>query len=492
VIRKTQPSRSQKGCVEVEAGMRERLTQDPHRPCYHFLPPANWMNDPNGLIQWHGRYHLFYQYNPQGPFFGKMHWGHAVSQDLVYWTDLPIALAPTPGTADEDGCWSGCTVNDNGIPTVIYTGFQGGKQLPCVAMSQDDKDLITWEKYPGNPVIATPPSDLAVTGFRDHAVWREGDTWYQIVGSGIQDAGGTALLYHSPDLVSWQYMHPICVGDKNETGEMWECPDLFRLGDKHVLVLSPVPLRKAMYFVGTYADYKFTPEIQGVLDYGGHFYAPQTMLDEKGRRLMWGWLWEGRSDKAQREAGWAGVMSLPRVLFSRRDDLLDVAPAPELQALRKNRYRLTDVAIPTGSPKVLADVQDDALEILAEFELGDADAVGVKVRCSPDGAEQTLVIYDRMSQRLEIDRERASLDPEARRDRRGGPLGLDDGETLKLHIFLDRSVVEAFGNDQICVTSRIYPSRPDSLGVDVFTRAGDARLVALDVWHMRSIWPKVG
>jgi beta-fructofuranosidase len=470
--------------------MRERLAQDPHRPGYHFLPPANWMNDPNGLIQWQGQYHLFYQYNPEGPFFGKMHWGHAVSEDLVYWTDLPIALAPTPGTADEDGCWSGCTVNDNGTPTIIYTGFQGGKQLPCVAMSAGD--LVTWEKYPGNPVVPSPPSDLEIVGFRDHAVWRERDTWYQIIGSGINGVGGTAFLYRSPDLIHWDYMHPIYVGESSETGEMWECPDLFPLGDEHVLVLSPMPLRKAIYLVGTYADHKFTPETEGVLDYGGHFYAAQTMLDDKGRRLMWGWLWEGRSDRSQREAGWAGVMSLPWVLSSRRDGLLGLALAPELQTLRKDLFRLTDVPIATGSLNVLPDVKGDALEILAEFELGDADAVGVKVRCSPDGVEQTLVIYDRMSQRLEIDRECASLDPEVQRDRRGGPLQLDNGETLKLHIFLDRSVVEVFGNNRVCVTSRIYPSRPDSLGIDVFTHTSDASLVGLDVWQMGSIWPKVG
>lgn len=474
----------------MENHVQERLFHDRHRPIFHFLPPSNWMNDPNGLIQWQGRYHLFYQYNPEGPFFGKMHWGHAISQDLVHWTDLPIALAPTPGTADEDGCWSGCTVNDNGVPTVIYTGFQGGKQLPCVATGRDD--LITWEKHPDNPVIPSPPPGLDVVGFRDHVVWREGDTWYQLIGSGIRDIGGTALLYRSPDLIQWDYMHPMCVGESSETGEMWECPDLFPLGDKHVLVISPVLLRKAMYFVGTYTDHKFTPETQGVVDFGGHFYAPQTMLDDKGRRLMWGWLWEGRSDKAQREAGWAGVMSLPRVLSCHPDGSLGVAPAPELKTLRDRHCELTDILLTPSSSNVVADIQGDALEIFVEFELGEADAVGMKVRCSRDDTEQTLIVYDRVSQRLEIDRERASLDPEVQRDRRGGPLPLASEETLKLHVFLDRSVVEVFGNNRMCVTSRIYPTRPDSLGVDVFTCKGNARLIALDVWRMQSIWLKGG
>jgi len=244
-----------------------------------------------------------------------------------------------------------------------------------------------------------------------------------------------------------------------------------------------------MYFFGTFSDHKFTPETQGVVDYGGHFYAPQTMLDEKGRRLMWGWLWEGRSDKAQREAGWAGVMSLPRVLSHHPGGSLGVAPAPELKTLRGRHYGLTDVLLTPSSSNVLADFQGDALEIFVEFELGEADAVGVKVRCSQDDTEQTLIVYDRASQRLEIDRERSSLDPEVQRDRRGGPLLLGSKETLKLHVFLDRSVVEVIGNNRVCVTSRIYPTRPDSLGVKVFTRTGNARLIAVDVWTMRSIWP---
>jgi beta-fructofuranosidase len=466
--------------------MREALAQDSHRPTYHFLPPANWMNDPNGLIQWKGDYHLFYQHNPREAAFGLMHWGHAVSNDLVHWSHLPLALTPTPGTADEHGCWSGCTVNHDGTPSVIYTGLQEGEQLPCLAASDDD--LFTWKKHPDNPVIASPPPELDVMGFRDHSVWREGGRWYQIIGSGIRDLGGTALLYHSTDLLQWEYLHPLCIGDKDETGEMWECPDLFPLGDMHVLMISPVPLRQALYFVGTYADHKYTAEAKGVLDYGGHFYAPQTMLDNQGRRLVWGWLWEGRSDEAQRAAGWAGVMSLPRILTLRPDGLVGQQPAPELEVLRGQHRQWCDVLLTPDSSGLLTGVKGDALEISAEFRLGDADAVGLKVRCSPDGAEQTIVLYDTAAGCLEIDRERASLDAAAGRELHGGPLGVGTDESLKLRVFLDRSVLEVFANDHVCVTSRIYPSRTDSLGLDVFAWGGDARLDILDVWAMGSIW----
>lgn len=267
---------------------------DAHRPQYHFLPPANWMNDPNGVIQWRGRYHLFYQHNPNGAFWGTMHWGHAVSDDLVHWTHLPIALAPTPGGPDWDGCFSGCAVDDLGLPRVLYTGVH--PQVQCLATGSDD--LCRWKKHPANPVIAGPPADLDVLGFRDPCVWQEGEMWYALIGSGIRDVGGTALLYRSPDLVEWQYMHPLCIGDKAETGEMWECPDLFPVRDRHVLLVSPIPLRKALYFVGSYAGHRFEPSFCAPLDAGGYFYAPQTLIDDRGRRLMWGWIWEGRDEEA--------------------------------------------------------------------------------------------------------------------------------------------------------------------------------------------------
>jgi beta-fructofuranosidase len=110
---------------EVSLQQRRKLAHDFHRPSYHFLPPANWMNDPNGLIQWGNQYHLFFQHNPESAGFGTMRWGHAVSNDLIHWRDLPLALTPTPGGPDERGCWSGCAVNNNGVPTIIYTAVRG-------------------------------------------------------------------------------------------------------------------------------------------------------------------------------------------------------------------------------------------------------------------------------------------------------------------------------------------------------------------------------
>jgi beta-fructofuranosidase len=453
------------------------------------------MNDPNGVIQWAGTYHLFYQHNPQAAVWGVISWGHATSTDLVHWTHQPLALVPTPGAYDGDGCWSGYTVDNAGVPTILYTGVHDGAQRPCLATG--DADLRTWQKYPGNPVIAAPPADLDVVGFRDHTVWREGAFWYQGIGSGIRGVGGAVLLYRSLDLIHWEYLHPLCAGTRDpfariNTGMMWECPDFFPLGDRHVLLLSVEDAQRglyAVYFTGTYAGQRFTPESVQWLDYGLSFYAPLTLRDAAGRRLLWGWLREERTAAAQQAAGWSGVMSLPRVLTLRSDGVLEQRPAPELAGLRGTHYRQVDLALRQDTVVPLPDIAGDSLEIQAEFALGSATSVGFSVRCSPDGQEQTRIVYYPIAQRLCVDTTQSSLDPDAPGSDQRGLLALAPGEPLRLHIFLDRSVLEVFANDRACLTRRLYPTRPDSRQIAIVAAGGSAQLLALDIWPLASIWP---
>jgi beta-fructofuranosidase len=447
------------------------------------------MNDPNGLFQWKGQYHLFYQYNPNGPFHRTIHWGHAVSPDLAHWTHLPAALAPTPGGPDQNGCWSGCMVDNDGTPTMIYTGVQ--PQAQCLAWSDDD--LLTWKKYPGNPVLPAPPPHLDLAGhpwdWRDPWVWRDNGLWYLLVGSGIRNAGGTALLYQSPDLLQWEYLQPILIGNQAELGEVWECPNLFRLGEKHVLLVSVIPeFRHTYYLVGAYADHTFTPETVGKTDFGPYFYAALTMLDDQGRRLMWGWLKEGRADQAQRAAGWAGVMSLPRILSTGPGGILRMAPVPELEALRDRHYAWTDVTLTPDSAGLLNGVPGNCLEIMAEFEPAETGQFGFWTHSAPDKAERTLIAYDFARQCLAVDRSHSSLSTSVDREIQTAPLPLAAGELLSLHIFIDGSVIEVFGGSRVCLTSRVYPTRPDSSGLEPTAFNGCARLKSLDVWTMSSIW----
>ena len=466
---------------------RQSLISDSHRPLYHFLPPANWMNDPNGLIQWRGQYHLFHQYNPFEPVWGYMHWGHAVSDDLVHWRDLPLALTPEPGSDRHDGCWTGCAVNNGGIPTMVYTEVQGKKEMVFLATSRDD--LHSLQKDQRNPVIAAPPSELNSPGFRDPFVWREEEEWKMVIGAGVAGVGGVVLLYRSPDLYQWEYLGPLFSGTA-ELGAMWECPNFFPLDDhwlsnsKFVLIISTFP--RVVYFVGDYDGRRFTPTRQGELDGGGHLYAPLTFLDDLRRRILFGWLLEGRSESAQHAAGWAGVMSLPRIISLGSDGGLEFEPVPEIERLRGEHSGFDPMTL--NSREATIPVIGNCLEIKAVYEPGQGKC-GLKLCCSPDSAEQTVIGYDSQTQQLYCDRERSSLSQEVKRDLFQLPLQLEAGESLNLHIFLDRSVVEVSANERICLTSRIYPERIDSLGVRVFAEGGEARLKAMEAWRMKAIWP---
>src|SRR5664279_4231135 len=181
-----------------------KLAADPLRPQFHLLPTRNWMNDPNGPIYWKGQYHMFFQYNPNAAVWGDMHWDHAISPDMVRWKHLPVALAPTPGGADKDGCFTGSMVDDKGVPTILYTGVN--PEVQCLATSRDPL-LRSWDKV-AKAVIPTPPTGMQVVGFRDPCPWREGDWWYMGIGSGIKKKGGMVLLYRSKDLRDWEYLHP--------------------------------------------------------------------------------------------------------------------------------------------------------------------------------------------------------------------------------------------------------------------------------------------
>jgi beta-fructofuranosidase len=454
---------------------------DPHRPRYHFTAPAGWLNDPNGLIQWRGRYHLFYQHNPNGAFWGTMHWGHAVSDDLVRWEHLPIALAPGPEPYDDAGVFSGITLVHDGTPTIMYTATSGEHFDPTVALATAlDDDLIAWRKDPANPVLR-PPAGVELTGFRDHAAWREGEWWHQVIGAGVKGVGGQVLLYRSSDLRAWEALGPILTGDLAESGEMWECPDLFPLGDRHALVLSPIPLERTIIMTGRFDGRTFTPERTDELDNAGSLYAPQSFRDGAGRRIMFGWLRENRGREAQLAAGWSGAMSLPRLLTLGPDGAPRYAPAPEVESLRGARADASAQDILPGLTSLNAP-RGDTLELLAEIDLAGAESAGLVLRMTPDGAEQTLVTYDRRGGALVVDRTRASLDEGTARDVRATPLALAQGEPLRLRVFVDRSVIEVFAGERACMTARVYPTRPDALSVGLVASGGAARLLALRAW----------
>jgi len=466
--------------------------QDPHRPAFHFLPEKHWMNDPNGLIQWEGQYHMFYQYNPHGAFHGTIHWGHAISRDLVHWEYLPIALAPTPDGVDKDGCWSGCAVNNNGAPTLLYTGVY--PQVQCIATSSDD--LLTWQKHP-HPVITAPPPEIEVHAggeIRDPFVWKEKDQWYMLLGSRIEGAGGLILLYRSEDLLHWEYLHPLLTGDANQmepfwTGTMWECPNFIDFGEKRTLIISvqehPAKPLFAAYFTGRYEEERFIPETQDVLVHGAYFYAPQVMRADDGRYIMWGWIQEGRSHNQSLAAGWNGVMSLPIQVSLFEDGKLSLEPVKELEALRQEHYHFENLYITpeTGLP---LDIQGDCFEVQVQFPADLQTQVGLMLRASVDGQDQTRIIYDPGQEQLIIHRFNPS--PDVDLDNQFAPLTLSPGEPLTLRVFLDHSVLEIFANQHTYLVSRVYPLHETSNHIGLFAQDNPTVITHVDIWKLKDIW----
>ncbi|QPC82248.1 glycoside hydrolase family 32 protein [Phototrophicus methaneseepsis] len=465
---------------------RRVAPDDIHRPLYHFTPPQNWMNDPNGLIFWRGQYHLFYQHNPDAPYWGNMHWGHAVSEDLTHWRDLPIALAPQPDSPDSAGCFSGCAIVADGTPTIVYTGTQGAHceiQTQCIATAVDD-GLVKWTKHPRNPLLSDIPAFLKQTrDFRDPFVWRMNDRWYMVLGSHIIDEGGVILLYQSNDLEHWAFKSILLQGHQEETGTPWECPNFFPLGDKWVLILSSIgPEMRVYAFVGTFEDEQFHVESQNRLNWGS-FYAPLSFADADNRRILFGWIVEDRNRESQIAAGWSGAQSLPRELTLAEDGRLLQKPVIEAQKLRGQVLISTERG--DSSELHLQDTHD-CYEILAKMQ--PRGRMTLRLCCAPDHSEFTDLIVDVEKLSAIIDRTHSSRNTHVDTSTLKVDLeSVADGE-ITLHIFVDRSIIEVFINDTVCLTSRIYPTQSNSTGVQLIE--GHTLIEELTIWELQSIWER--
>lgn len=489
--------------LETEADLqcfkesRERLAADPYRPLYHFSPPENLMNDPNGLCQWQGRYHLFYQFIPEG--CEDALWGHTVSDDLVHWRDLPPALYPDK----EKQCWSGQTLVEADRVIAIYHGLEAGNSIATAS----DPLLLNWKKHPGNPVIPIVPVDDNGAPYRvfDPCIWREDDGYYALSGSYThgtlkEDCRGAEYLFHSKDLAEWESLGTLVeCGFHTEPGEDGAVPNFLPIGNGKHMLLFFSHKRAGQYYIGDYnqARHRFIPDSHGRMNYGpwciGSLHAPTAAIDDQGRFLAFFNVWEGKPPE-----GWNNVMTLPRHLSLEADNSLRIEPAAEIESLRFDHCCTEPMTIPGNGEIVLEKVRGKAIELEAVIEPGMAREVGLCVLRSPDGAERTRIsLFQKEGQRpgtsaLQIDVSEASLRSDVfARTPETGPFILEAGEVLRLRVFVDRSIVEVFANGRQCLTLRAYPERPDSNGVSVFTRGGAAKLVSLDSWQMHSVWPEL-
>lgn len=457
-----------------------KLANDPRRPQFHLLPAKNWMNDPNGPIFFNGKYHMFFQYNPHAAVWGDMSWYHSVSPDMLHWTHLPLAFEPTAGGPDAFGCFSGSAIAVGKRVYFVYTGVVESKpdkatirdgsdklqESQCLAFS-DDPNLIHWTKV-SKPIVPLPPEGIAITGFRDPSAWRQDDTYYMTVGSGVTRVGGCVLLYRSKDLNTWEYLHPLISGTWNgkktpnpcDDGEMWECPEFFALDGKHVLIYST--LGKVFWQSGKLdtPTMKFTPLKTGLLDLDA-FYAPKTQLDARGRRILWGWIPERRNDAAMLEAGWSGIMSLPRVMQVDSDGTLRLQVLPETATLRVGM-------VPSQETRagVLKTLRKASGEVIC---VGGGDK-SFEVSISANEAELMRVSYSSEKHSFLADGKEVALEPHDR---------------PTLHAFVDGSVVELILGERIGYTKRFYYE--GSIAPDIRVHATGSDEVTMSAWKIEPI-----
>ncbi len=422
---------------------------------------------------------MFFQYNPEAAVWGNMTWNHAVSDDMLHWKSYPVAFTMTPGSADAAGCFSGSTfvADHQGKARVyaIYTGVvknktsetvrnEGLQESQCLAWS-DDPMLKQWIKLQ-KPVIPRPPEGLAVTGFRDPLVWKQGDDYFMTVCSGIEKVGGCVLLYRSKELMSWEYLHPLISGTWNGAytpnpvgdGEMWECPDFFPLDGGYVLIYSS--MRKVVWQSGTLdrAAMKFQPNKSGLLDIDS-FYAPKTQLDAQGRRILWGWIPERRSEAEMTEAGWSGMMSLPRVLSLDPDGTLRMELLPQTVTLRREsiKQRKAKTSHFVTVPKAVGEVL----------------CIGKK----ETGVEFTVNLGERELLRLVYSPEQHAWLAD------GKNIALQPSDVPKVHAFIDGSVIEIMLSERVGYTKRFY--YPGAIEPDITIQATGG--TALTAWTISPI-----
>ncbi len=443
----------------------EKMIREDERPEFHLSTRSGWMNDPNGFSYYNGQYHMFYQYYPYDTKWGAMHWGHAVSKDLLHWEYLPASLAPDE-IYDKDGCFSGSAIElPDGRQLLMYTGVIGETrwgighretQNQCIAVG----DGVDYEKYESNPVILGEdlPEGFSREDFRDPKIWKGADGRYWcVIGNRPADGSGQILLFSSDDCFRWKY-EKILAENRNRYGKMWECPDFFELDGQWVLLVSPQDMlpqgfefhngNGTLCIVGEFDKdtLTFTEKTHYSIDYGIDFYAPQTVLTPDGRRIMIGWMqnWDTCMPHSPYQK-WFGQMSLPREL-SVKNGRLYQKPTKELEDMRKNKSEYSEVVLENDTIH-LEGIRGRKIDMELSIRPGESGKSYRKfaVRFAQNEEYQTSLSFRPYESVLKIDRKFSGSRRGLIHQRRCKVNSRND--ELKLRLILDRFSVEVFIND---------------------------------------------
>jgi fructan beta-fructosidase len=485
-----------------------------YRPQFHFSPEAHWMNDPNGMVYLDGEYHLFYQYYPDSTVWGPMHWGHAVSTDLIHWQHLPVALYPDSlgyifsGSAVVDSKnTSGLGSADNPAMVAIFTYHNpvlektGSKlfQNQGIAFSTDKGR--TWTKYKGNPVLKNP----GITDFRDPKVFwhEESGKWIMILA--VKDR---VHLYSSPNLLNWTFESEYGKGI-GAHGGVWECPDLFKLKvegsdvSKWVMFVSinpggPNGGSATQYFTGDFDGHKFVPENinEKWVDRGRDNYAGVTWSNipaSDGRRLFMGWMSNWDYATIVPTVVWRSATTIPRELSLINSDnqhLLISKPVKEIEKLRTGSVISTSAAQKVTGEKVLNADSLNLMQCELSFDLNrdnsKADSIGIILENS--AGEKFVIGYASGANNIYIIREAAGESVFAKRFKGVSVAPYTAGSILKLHIFIDAGSAELFADDgKLVMTTLVFPSEKFTI-LKVFSKNGEMTIDRSELYNLKSIW----
>jgi fructan beta-fructosidase len=500
--------------ASLVSGTKPMAQSEPHRPMFHFTPQKAWMNDPNGMVYYEGEYHLFYQYYPDSTVWGPMHWGHAVSRDLVTWEHLPIALYP-----DSLGLiFSGSTVVDwkntsgfgtNGKPPLVamfthhlMAGEKAGRhdfQYQSLAYSNDKGR--TWTKYAGNPVI---PNTAAIHDFRDtKVVWHEeSKKWIVVFAIGKQ-----VTFYSSPNLKDWTHLSDWGEG-VGAHGGVWECPDLFPIkvegtgAQKWVLMQNlnpggPNGGSGVQYFIGDFdgktfkLDPKLADQLPLWLDYGRDNYAGVTWSDvpaSDGRRLFIGWMSNWDYAQVVPTKAWRSATTLPRsikLVQTEKGLRLSAEPIAELQKLRKKAYTIPNQTV-SGTTAVTQKLGFKAATLEVELELEFAVGAQTKfwVEMLNTKGEVYRIGYDAKTNQFVSDRTKSGkndFSPKFAANQHIAPR-LKTNQTVKMHLYFDRASCELFSDDGLINMTEIFFPNEDYSILRLNAEGGSAEVVSGKVW----------
>lgn len=478
------------GIVETDLAIDPNIRHagDHLRPRYHAMPNTSWTNESYGLTWYNGRYHMFFQKNPNSPTLYFMHWGHLSSPDLVSWTEEKMALAPQPGFSDF-GAWSGTTVFDeNGHPVISYTGVDGQKAGIGMAFPLDD-GLIEWETASGNPVIPNPPSGYQHMDFRDPYIWKEGDTYYMIVGSGLQNNGGGILFsFKSTDLLNWNTILPIYQNNSFSVGgRFWEMPAMLKFdnGD-YAFVVTPQFVGKpaeTVYWVGQFSNEKFTPyqaEPTKFEHLTRHLLSPAFGLDEAGRLTYIGIVPDDRNDADQIAAGWRHTFSLPRVARLMADRRIGHYPHPNLCRLRQDSVHIENRVINPGANFNLPEIEGNQYELNLTLVPEAGSKFALHILKNQAASLFTSIDCDLGINRLGLNRTLSSPYAATENNR------FDDyvfGDTVRLRVFVDHSIVEVFVDNLTVISARVYPGEDQQL-IDLVVPEGSVKIESLGFYEL--------